>query len=39
MALEGLGVAFLPFSAVRDELQNARLVNAALPGGPQFRCR
>ena len=36
MALEGLGVAFLPFSAVRDELQNGRLVNAALPGGPQF---
>ncbi len=36
MALEGLGVAFLPFSAVRDELQNGRLVNAALPGGPRF---
>ena len=29
MALEGLGVAFLPFSAVRDDLQKARLLNAA----------
>ncbi|WP_258304947.1 substrate-binding domain-containing protein, partial [Escherichia coli] len=33
---EGLGVAFLPFSAVRDDLQSGHLVSAALADGPQF---
>ncbi len=35
MALEGHGVAFLPSSAVRGELQAARLVPAAPPGQQQ----
>lgn len=32
MALEGHGVAFLPYSAVRKELRSRRLVGAAPPG-------
>jgi LysR family transcriptional regulator, hypochlorite-specific transcription factor HypT len=32
MALEGHGVAFLPFSAVKKELRSRRLVSAAPPG-------
>jgi DNA-binding transcriptional LysR family regulator len=32
MALEGHGLAFLPSSAVGKELQERRLVPAALPG-------
>jgi DNA-binding transcriptional LysR family regulator len=32
MALEGHGVAFLPYSAVRKELRERKLVNAAPPG-------
>ena len=31
MALEGHGVAFLPYSAVKKELRSKRLVNAATP--------
>lgn len=37
MALEGHGVAFLPYSAVREELKNGRLVSAAPPESPQFQ--
>lgn len=33
MALEGQGVAFLPYSAVKKELKARRLVSAAPPGG------
>jgi DNA-binding transcriptional LysR family regulator len=32
MALEGHGVAFLPYSAVKKELRARRLVNAVPPG-------
>lgn len=32
MALEGHGVAFLPFSAVKDDLRTQKLVSAAPPG-------
>ncbi|ABX34007.1 transcriptional regulator, LysR family [Delftia acidovorans SPH-1] len=37
MALEGHGVAFLPFSAVRNELEAGRLVSAAPAGDNGFR--
>lgn len=37
MALEGHGVAFLPYSAVRNELQSGRLVSAEPPGEESFR--
>ena len=37
MALEGHGVAFLPFSAVRNELEAGRLVSAAPAGDDGFR--
>lgn len=37
MALEGHGVAFLPFSAVRNELEAGRLVSAAPAGNDGFR--
>ena len=36
MALEGHGVAFLPFSAVRNELKSGRLVRAEPKDGPRF---
>ena len=36
MALEGHGVAFLPFSSVRKELKARRLVAAAAPGALQL---
>jgi len=32
MALEGHGVAFLPYSAVKKELRERKLVNATPPG-------
>ena len=32
MALEGHGIAFLPYSAVKKELRSRRLVSAAPPG-------
>ena len=34
MAMEGLGVAFLPNSAVKKELRARRLINASPPGNP-----
>jgi DNA-binding transcriptional LysR family regulator len=34
MALEGHGVAFLPYSAVKKELREGKLVSAAPPGLP-----
>ena len=34
MALEGHGIAFLPYSAVKKELRSRRLVNAAPPDMP-----
>ena len=34
MALEGHGVAFLPYSAVKKELRERKLVNATPPGMP-----
>ena len=37
MALEGHGVAFLPQSAVRNELQSGRLVSAVPEGSTQFQ--
>ena len=37
MALEGHGIAFLPFSAVRKELENGRLVQAAPAELTQFQ--
>jgi DNA-binding transcriptional LysR family regulator len=36
MALQGHGLAFLPESAVRKELQAGALVRAAWPGGPDL---
>ena len=32
MALEGHGIAFLPYSAVKKELRSRKLVSAAPPG-------
>ncbi|MBS7351327.1 MAG: LysR family transcriptional regulator [Comamonas sp.] len=37
MAIEGHGVAFLPYSAVRKELENGRLVPALPEGSTQFQ--
>ncbi|MCT9810344.1 LysR substrate-binding domain-containing protein [Acidovorax sp. Be4] len=37
MALEGHGVAFLPYSAVRNELKSGRLVSAVPQGVESFR--
>lgn len=37
MALEGHGLAFLPLSAVRNELKTGRLVSAAPQGSTQFQ--
>lgn len=37
MALEGHGLAFLPLSAVRNELKTGRLVSAAPTNGAQFQ--
>ncbi len=37
MALEGHGLAFLPYSAVRNELRAGRLVSAEPPGSELFR--
>jgi DNA-binding transcriptional LysR family regulator len=37
MALEGQGVAFLPYSAVKKELKARRLVSAAPPGVEQLQ--
>ena len=37
MALEGHGIAFLPYSAVRAELAGARLVSAVPPGMSGFQ--
>jgi len=37
MALEGHGVAFLPYSAVRNELQSGRLVSAVPEGTQKFQ--
>ena len=37
MALEGHGVAFLPYSAVRSDLENGRLVRAVPEGMPGFQ--
>jgi DNA-binding transcriptional LysR family regulator len=34
MAMEGHGVAFLPYSAVKRELRSRRLVSATPPGMP-----
>jgi LysR family transcriptional regulator, hypochlorite-specific transcription factor HypT len=36
MAMEGHGVAFLPYSAVKKELRARRLVNASPPGMPDL---
>jgi DNA-binding transcriptional LysR family regulator len=37
MALEGHGVAFLPYSAVKKELRARRLVSAVPAGMPAWR--
>ena len=37
MAIEGHGVAFLPYSAVRNELQSGRLVSAVPEGSQKFQ--
>jgi|GEM_PF-7090387 len=37
MAIEGHGVAFLPYSAVRNELANGRLVSAVPAGSSKFQ--
>ncbi|QTW18763.1 LysR substrate-binding domain-containing protein [Comamonas kerstersii] len=37
MAIEGHGVAFLPFSAVRNELASGRLVSAVPAGSSKFQ--
>ena len=37
MALEGQGVAFLPYSAVKKELRARRLVSAVPPGGGELQ--
>ena len=37
MAIEGHGVAFLPYSAVRNELANGRLVSAVPEGSSKFQ--
>jgi DNA-binding transcriptional LysR family regulator len=36
MALEGLGMAFLPRSAVKKEVQSGALVEVVLPNGPSL---
>ena len=37
MALEGQGVAFLPYSAVKKDLRARRLVSAAPPGSQDLQ--
>ena len=39
MALEGHGMAFLPYSAVRKELRSHKLVSALPPGAPALEAR